>query len=466
MRVSFKTVLAVVAVTLAALVVGVLIGTKVFAQSNKICRGVVVSGIDLSGMTDDESRQALRSYAKSKSSQTLTLRASNHSWSGTLGGLGVVLKWEDAAHKAWLIGRGGGVVERSRDVLGIGGDKNLDIVVAVNPAVLDSTLNKVARAVDRPARDAAVRMSGGAFTIKAEQDGYKLDKQAAYTAVRHAVASGYETVDLPLKVDKARVSAADLRAINGLLAQYTTRFKTYQRDRTYNLKLAAKALNGIVLKPGEKFSYNAIVGPRVAERGYRNAPIFVKGKVEPGLGGGVCQVSTTLYNAVLLAGLKVNERYHHSRVVVYAPAGRDATVAYGSRDFKFTNSSSSPIYINSYVQGSQLHIALYGSVQDRAVVKVWSSSSAYGGARVPVTVTDSTLGPGKRKVTDKGSRGVSAVVRRSITRNGVTVTEVVSRDVYPPQPRLISVGPTPVRKTASAPPPDAVPATNTTPRQD
>ncbi len=453
MRFRVTTILAVFGVTLAALVVGVLIGTRVFAQSDRICRGVVVSGVDLSGMTSADSEASLRALAKSRSGEILTLRYGQKSWSGRLGDLGVSLKWQDAAHKAWLVGRGGGIVQRSRDILGLNNRGRFEIAVAVNPAILDLTLNKATRAIDRPHVDASIRMVSGSFSVKPEQDGLAVDKKAAYAVVQEAVRTATPQVELPVTVDEAAITAADLRSVNGLLAEYTTRFKSYQRDRTYNLKLAAKVLNGVIVKPGETFSYNTVVGPRVAERGYRNAPIFVKGKVEPGLGGGICQVSSTLYNSVLLAGLKVNERYHHSRTVVYTPAGRDATVAYGSRDFRFTNTLKNPIYIGSHVQGSQLRVALYGSLSDRLSVKVWSSASGYGTARAAVTVTDPKLAPGRRKVTDKGSRGVSAIVRRSITSNGQTTTEVVSRDIYPPQPKVIAVGPKPAPKKLAAPQP-------------
>ncbi len=441
MRVRFATILAVLGVTLAALVVGVCIGTRVFAGSERVCRGVVVSGIDLSGMTSADAQASLRDYAKTRSNEVLVLTAGSKRWSGRLGDLGIGLKWQDAAHKAWLIGRSGGLVQRASDLIGLGARGRFDVLVAVNPTILDTILDKAARTVGSPHSNASIRIVAGSFSIKPERDGLTLDKKAAYAAVQQAVRTGVGSVELPVTVDKATVTATDLRSINGLLAEYTTRFKVYQRDRTMNLKIAAKAINGSIVKPGEVLSYNAIVGERAAERGYRNAPIFVKGKVEPGLGGGVCQVSSTLYNAVLLAGLKINERYHHSRVVVYVPAGRDATVAYGSRDLKFTNSLRNPIYIGSSVQGSHLRIAIFGSREDRTGVKVWSSASRYGTAKSAVTIDDPTLKPGKRKVTDKGTRGVSAVVHRSITAGGKTVTEVVSRDIYPAQPKLISVGP-------------------------
>ena len=204
------------------------------------------------------------------------------------------------------------------------------------------------------------------------------------------------------------MTAADAAGIDTLLSRFSTHFNSGKFDRTHNLTLAARALNGVILKPGQRFSYNDIVGPRAMGRGFRNAIIFVKGKQEPGLGGGICQVSSTLYNTVLLAGLKVIERSHHSRTVVYVPPGRDATVAYGLRDFRFVNSNSSPICVMSGVAGSRLTIDIYGSAADKKDISITTSESR----RVPAgreIVVDDSLRPGQRKIIEKGSSGVSVV---------------------------------------------------------
>jgi vancomycin resistance protein YoaR len=145
---------------------------------------------------------------------------------------------------------------------------------------------------------------------------------------------------------------------------------------------------------------------------------------------------------VLLAGLKPLERHRHSRTVPYVIPGRDATVAYGVRDFRFENINSSPICILTDVKGCRLTIDIYGAADDRKIVKVFTSRPRYSGVAGRKTVIDPTLPPGTRKITDKGARGVSAVVYRTITNaDGEAVTGVVSRDRYPGQAVVVAVGP-------------------------
>lgn len=149
----------------------------------------------------------------------------------------------------------------------------------------------------------------------------------------------------------------DLPAEKQVYGSYKTSFNPGERNRTINLKLAAAAINGQVIQPGKTFSFNKTVGPRTKERGYLEATIFVGGKKEQGLGGGICQVSSTLYNAVLASKLKIVERHTHSLPVTYVPTGKDATVSYGYLDFRFQNNKTYPVKIQAVVKKNTLEIA-------------------------------------------------------------------------------------------------------------
>ncbi|MEG1997965.1 MAG: VanW family protein, partial [Clostridiales bacterium] len=146
----------------------------------------------------------------------------------------------------------------------------------------------------------------------------------------------------------------------GLLARYTTSFNAGNRNRTTNLRLAATAINGTVIPAGGSFSFNNTVGPRTSRRGYKMAIIYSAGKEIDGLGGGICQVSSTLYNTVLAASLKVTQRHTHSLPVSYVPKGRDATVSYGALDFRFQNNRSYPVTIKATINGGRLTVDLWG----------------------------------------------------------------------------------------------------------
>ena len=171
---------------------------------------------------------------------------------------------------------------------------------------------------------------------------------------------------IPLKVlyPSITTNMIGTEAFPDLLSQFSTKYSVRNRNRTTNLMLAANKINGTVLMPGEVFSYNKIVGERTISAGYKEAPIYVNGKVEDGLGGGICQIATTLYNAVLYANLEVVERRNHQFVPSYVGASRDATVVYGAIDFKFKNNRQYPIKIVCSVSGGIANFKIFGLKSD------------------------------------------------------------------------------------------------------
>ncbi|MFC7322497.1 VanW family protein [Halobacillus campisalis] len=145
------------------------------------------------------------------------------------------------------------------------------------------------------------------------------------------------------------------------IGHYVTYFNSNNKERSHNIRLASKAIDSHVVFPGEVFSFNQVVGKRTKEKGYKDAPVIVKGEVTEGIGGGICQVSSTLFNSVANAGVKVMERYSHSKRVPYVPSGRDATVSWYGPDFTFKNQYNQPILIRSNVYGGQMSITVYSS---------------------------------------------------------------------------------------------------------
>ncbi len=138
-----------------------------------------------------------------------------------------------------------------------------------------------------------------------------------------------------------------------------TYYNPAKKDRTINVTLATNAINNVVIKPGQEFSFNKVVGQRTSAKGYKKAIIFSGGGQVMGLGGGVCQVSTTLYQAVKKSGLKITERHSHSQKVSYATSETDATVSYGTKDFRFVNNTDGNIYIKTTAQGGELYMSIY-----------------------------------------------------------------------------------------------------------
>lgn len=215
---------------------------------------------------------------------------------------------------------------------------------------------------------------------------------------------------IPLKVTVPEVTTKMIgtEAFPDLISEFSTKYSQSQKDRTTNLRLAAEKINGTVLMPGEVFSYNTVVGKRTIDAGYKEAKIYVNGEVVDGLGGGICQVSTTLYNAILYANLEIVERRNHQFVPSYAGAGLDATVVYGSIDFQFKNTRSYPIKIQCSVDKGICNFQIYGLKEETEYeVNVWAN------------------------VISKTKTAIKSKAYRQLKLNGEVVsTELLSSDTY------------------------------------
>ena len=217
------------------------------------------------------------------------------------------------------------------------------------------------------------------------------------------------------------------------LSTYTTNYKTSEVERSENVRLAAETLNNVILMPGQEFSYNNIVGERTTERGYKIAKVYQEGQVVDGLGGGVCQVSSTLYNAVVKADLEVIERKNHSLPVAYVKLGRDATVSYGTLDFRFRNNLQYPIRIESKVGGGTLTIKICGiQTNPNRTVDIETETVAVLDYTKKV-IEDANLPMGTEEVIQKGKQGYKVKSYRVTKENGVEVDrKQISIDTYSP----------------------------------
>lgn len=215
---------------------------------------------------------------------------------------------------------------------------------------------------------------------------------------------------VPLKVlyPSVTTNMIGTEAFPDLLSEFSTKYAASNKNRTTNLILAAKKINGTVLMPGETFSYNKVVGARTIQAGYKEAPIYVSGRVEDGIGGGICQITTTLYNAVVYANLDIVERSNHQFVPSYAGPSRDATVVYGAIDFKFKNNRDYPIKIACSVSGGIANFKIWGLKSDNDYEVQISS-----------------------RTTGKTSTAIYSEAYKILKRNGnVVSTTLLSKDTY------------------------------------
>lgn len=316
------------------------------------------------------------------------------------------------------------------------------------PSILDKT-----HSVGRPAKDATFKVSGGEVTIVPSQDGMGPDIDGLVIELGQVLGDPERerVVELRTKRTKPKITTekAKTMGIVERISRYTTTYAASNKPRVSNIHLLADAIDGTLIEPGGTFSFNGTVGPRTAAKGYQEAPAIVQGKLVPQLGGGICQVGTTLFNTVYESGLPVVERHNHSFYISHYPKGRDATVSWGGPDFKFRNDTKHWVLLVTAYSNSSLTIALYGTDPDYDVVSEvgqWQNEKPY-----PTEETkDPTLPQGARVVEDGGITGRTITVRRIVSKDGEVVREDSFRSVYRPKVEVVRVGTKPVASTASS----------------
>ena len=271
-----------------------------------------------------------------------------------------------------------------------------------------------------------------------------LDFDISMDEAKEMLKTYQETYTIPLKVIYPSVSTNDIgsEAFPDLLSSFKTSFTSSNSNRSTNIRLCSEKINGLVLMPGETFSFNQVVGKRTPEAGFKPATAYSAGKVVQEYGGGICQVSSTLYNAVLYSNLEIVERTNHGYKPSYVKPGLDATVSWGGPDFKFKNNRDYPIRIVCDTSNKILKIYIYGLKRDtdyKVVLDAQYVSTVYFKT---VYQKDSSLASGQSKVIQNGSNGCkTATYKYLYDANGTLVSsECISRDTYNPHNKIVAVG--------------------------
>jgi vancomycin resistance protein YoaR len=292
--------------------------------------------------------------------------------------------------------------------------------------------------------DASFRSDGNTASVVPGVLGEALDPEGTAKALTAAaLKTSVRTAEVAVTTvePKLTTEAAQAMGIQDKLAGYTTTPYYGTANRQVNVRITTQYASNVFLAPGQEYDFDKQIGPRTAERGYKLAKGIVgQGELADVLGGGICQVSTTLFNAVFDAGLKVTERHNHSLYIDHYPPGRDATVAGGGgKNFKFVNDTAHYIWIRGTSDGVKTTFNIYGT-KDGRTVKATFSGFSYGAARTDVTVTNPSLGPGTTFVTISGQSARYCSVKRVVTyADGTTHTDTFNSS-YEMIPRTIQVG--------------------------
>lgn len=277
------------------------------------------------------------------------------------------------------------------------------------------------------------------FTIYPEQKGIDFDVESAKTLIQEPK----EQYEIQLKITNPSKTVKEIgtEAFPDLLGVCKTNYSASNKNRTTNLILAAGKINGTVLLPGEEFSYNRVVGKRTVEAGYKNAATYSNGQVVDDIGGGICQISSTLYDAAVFANMDITVRRNHQFVTSYLPAGKDATVVWGSQDFKFKNSRKYPVRITATVSGGVATVQIWGVKED---VEYDISIETKQISTIKYTtqyVEDPSLPAGTQKVSQAGANGRKVQAYKVMKLNGQVVSRtLLSTDTYRAMTRIVRVG--------------------------
>jgi len=306
-----------------------------------------------------------------------------------------------------------------------------------------------ARRFDRAPVDARAEIDGAAVHITSGQPGLKIVGEEALEAVSAWARGGCRgELRMPVRFIGPTVTADRLQGVDAVLASVSTGLAGSSRNRRHNVALAASAVDEHIVTPGEVFSYNQVVGPRTEETGYRTAPVIVHGKLVPGTGGGACQLSSTLYQAALLAGLEIVARSHHSHPVAYTKAGFDATVVHGAMDLKFRNCTRHPVVLAAHVRSGRLRCAVLGHGPAPRLELVREVGRIAPPA--PRVIEDADLAPGERKVEVAAMSGLRVRVLRRSRGAGADGAQVISTNYYAPRREVVRVSAPPAGGQAPA----------------
>ncbi|KUO74075.1 MAG: hypothetical protein APF77_23080 [Clostridia bacterium BRH_c25] len=332
-------------------------------SGDKIHSNITINGINVGGLTYSQAESMLKiKLEPAIDDSAIALKVREKTWRLSYRDVKFQYEYTDALTKAYDIGHKGSFFKRLTDVISTQLErKDIKLNYSYDAQYISSKLGDISKEIGQEPKEATILLKDKVFVITDEAEGRKLDVDKSYDLVKIQLEkTATEDVELAVDVLEPEIKRADLENIKDNLGEYSTKFNAADVDRTHNIKIASSSASHILIKPGEVYSLDRIVGPRLAKHGYKEANVIINNELVPGIGGGVCQVSSTLYNAALLSNMKIVERKSHSLPSSYIPMGRDATISEGYIDLKFQNTTQYPIYIYGEVKGSWVKFSIYG----------------------------------------------------------------------------------------------------------
>ncbi|MCL6590127.1 MAG: VanW family protein [Firmicutes bacterium] len=414
-------------------------------SGGKMIHGLSVAGVEVGGMDVKQASAILTVKLNHLLKKKIILTYKDRAFTVVPGAVGIKPDLAATIRKAYQTGRVGPVWDRIIiRIKAYRGGIDSQLIFNHNHDTLASFYRLLDAIIAvEPVRSVITVNPGGEVNYSPSRAGRALDQQALTRLLERAATDARVShINIPVKTIIPPLTREDIEkwGMGQIMGIYSTKFDPSKTGRVQNLILACAAIDNTIVYPGQTFSFNTWVGPRVSEAGYQEAPVVLSGKLVPGIGGGVCQVSSTLYNAVLLANLKIVQRFNHTLPSPYVPLGRDATVVYGGIDFIFENNYQNPILLSARVAPPYVTIAVLGEKagwEEVSLETVLIETYPFQVKEIP----DPTLRKGQRIKIHDGQPGSKVELWRKVLLSDDQIKkELVNTSIYPSQPEEYKVG--------------------------
>lgn len=411
--------------------------------------GIQVEGIELGGLTKEEAKEKFEAYWNGILDTEVTLKVSEKkSEKAALKELGLTYSNQEVLEEAYEIARNGNFISNFFKMKNLEKEPvNITLETTVDGDTLTKVLTEKTEEHEQKMKNATIKREDGKFVITDEKDGIEINFEESAKLFTEKVEAGWADRDafefeMVTEVAKAEYTAEMMKEIDDKLGTYSTNYGSSAWGRKQNIAKGASYINGTVVYPGETLSVYELVAPFTSDRGYEMAGAYLNGKTIQSMGGGICQVSTTLYNAALRAELEIVERHEHSMTVAYVPLSADAAISGTYKDLKFKNNYDAPIYVEGYGGGSTLTFTIWGKeTRDSNRTIEFYSQTLSSTPPKEKKVKDDTLEEGKEKVIQKGHTGYKTKLWKIIKVDGKETDRVlINSSSYAASTKEIAVG--------------------------
>lgn len=409
---------------------------------NTIYKGVKIDGNSVENKTIDQALELIKEKKEAEiDGKHMNLLYGGKIYKIDLRQLGFSYKYDTAVKNAFQLGREGSFIKRLRDIRKIKAGVNIPLDSFYDEEKIENISKNISREINKDSVDAKIKLDKGKITVTDHMVGKKVSLDELVSIIDKNI---YELrdIEIPVKDIEPQLTKEFLSRINGVIGEFSTSFKGSSGGRVENIRLSTQAISNKLILPGQEFSYNNTTGPRTQESGYKEANVIIGGELTPGLGGGVCQTSTTMYNALLLADLTILERSPHSIPASYVPYGQDAAVSYGYLDLKFRNDFDFPVYTYGKVVGNQVYIYIYGDTKAKNYqVKINPQIVETIPPEVE-EIYDGKLSLGEKINVQKGRTGYKVNTYKTIIKDGKVISKKqITTDHYRKKDYVYKIGP-------------------------